>query len=154
MSRTERIREFVKGSQSKDYFAEKEQAGWRLVAVEWEREGVETKREMGKLEVEIPYGLRVSADSRRLEEDPTEKEILLTMMDCIVQDLSIAHIAAELNRKNYRTRQGASWGVIAVFDMLPRLIEVGPQIFPSGEWAERRRHLMRLASGSGEGAGV
>jgi hypothetical protein len=75
-------------------------------------------------------------------------------MDCIVRDLSIGNISAELNRKNFRTRQGTAWGVIAVFDMLPRLIEIGPQIFPSDEWAERRRHLMRLASGSGEGAGV
>jgi hypothetical protein len=154
MSRIERIREFVKDAHSREYFTEKEQAGWRLVAVEWEREGAETKRETGKLEVEIPYGLRVSAAGQRLEEDPSEKEILLTMMDCIVRDLSIGNIAAELNRKNYRTRQGIAWGVIAVFDMLPRLIEIGPQIFPSDEWAERRRHLMRLASGSGEGAGV
>jgi hypothetical protein len=28
--------------------------------------------------------------------------------------------------------------------MLPRLIEVGPQIFTSDEWERRRQHLLNL----------
>jgi hypothetical protein len=29
-----------------------------------------------------------------------------------------------------------------VFDLLPRLVEVGPRIFGMAGWSERRRHLM------------
>ena len=154
MPRVERIREFVKGATTADYFAQKQQAGWRLVAAEWEREaaGGGPPANYGRLEAEIPYGLRVAPDCRTLEEDPIEKEALLLMMDCIVRDLGISTMADELNRKGFRTRQGATWGAIAVFEMLPRLIEVGPSIFPTHDWAERRRHLVRLFSGPGTAA--
>jgi hypothetical protein len=33
------------------------------------------------------------------------------------------------------------WTPVSVFQMLPRLIEVGPSIFHSAEWEERRRKL-------------
>lgn len=154
MPRVERVREFLKSPASREYFADKEREGWHLVAAEWEREVAGPGSQSGKLEEEIPYGLRVAPDCHRLEEDPSEKEILLLMMDCIVLDLPITQIAAELNRKGYRTRQGLNWGPIGVFEMLPRLIEVGPRIFTSAEWAERRRHLFRLVSGPGEVARV
>jgi hypothetical protein len=154
MARVERVREFLRSADVEEYFAEKEKQGWHLVAAEWEREMTGDERQSGKLEEEIPYGLRVAGDCRHLEEDPTEKEILLLMMESIIQDLSISAIAAELNRKEFRTRQGSSWGPVAVFEMLPRLIEVGPRIFTSMDWVERRRHLFRLVSGPGEVARV
>jgi len=157
MPQIERFREFLRSPVRLEYFAEKEKQGWRLVAAEWEREGEGLKtRETnyGRLEAEIPYGLRVAPDCRTLEEDPFEKEALLLMMDCIVRDVGIATMAAELNRKGFRTRQGANWSTIAVFEMLPRLIEVGPSIFPTHDWAERRRHLVRLVSGPGQAASV
>jgi hypothetical protein len=50
-----------------------------------------------------------------------------------------------LNRKRFRTRAGANWTPGSVFDMLPRLIQVGPRIFSSTEWSARTRHLFRMA---------
>jgi hypothetical protein len=70
---------------------------------------------------------------------------LILMMDLIVQDAALSLVAEELNRKGFRTRGGAGWTPGAVFDLLPRLIEVGPRIFSSSEWTARTRHLHRLA---------
>jgi hypothetical protein len=154
MPRVERVREFLRSPARQDYFSQKEGAGWHLVAVEWEREVEGEPLRGGKLEEEIPYGLRVASDCRRLEEEPTEREILLLMMESIIQELSLPQVAAELNRRGFRTRKGHNWGAVAVFHLLPRLIEVGPRIFTSDKWIERRRHLFRLVSGPGEVARV
>jgi hypothetical protein len=35
------------------------------------------------------------------------------------------------------------WTRIAVFNMMPRLIEVGPRLFSSEEWEKRRLKLAR-----------
>jgi hypothetical protein len=85
--------------------------------------------------------LRVAGDCERLEENPDEMAFLLAMMELIIQDISITKVAEELNRKGFRTRRGAEWGPVAVFNMLPRLIEVTPRIFSSEEWVERRKRL-------------
>jgi len=65
----------------------------------------------------------------------------LQLMELIVQEGSYAHIADEINRRGFRTRQGARWTAISVFETLPRLIEVGPQLFQSEEWQKRRQHI-------------
>jgi hypothetical protein len=65
------------------------------------------------------------------------------MMELTVQDGPYSAIAEELNQRGYRTRQGMRWTPISVFQMLPRLIEVGPKIFASDEWQERRKRLIR-----------
>jgi hypothetical protein len=116
--------------------------GWRLVAVEWEREL--PKGESNKAE-EVPFGLQIAKDAQRLEENPTEQEVLRLMMELTVQDGPYSVIAEELNRRGYRTRQGMMWTPVSVFQMLPRLIEVGPRIFASQEWQQRREHLERLS---------
>ena len=69
--------------------------------------------------------------------------VLITMMDLIVQDHPISQVAAELNRRGFQTREGLQWNPVAVFNMLPRLIEVGPRIFSSEEWEERRERLIK-----------
>jgi hypothetical protein len=33
------------------------------------------------------------------------------------------------------------WTPVSVFQMLPRLIEVGPKIFSTREWQERRENV-------------
>jgi len=43
----------------------------------------------------------------------------------------------------YRTRAGKPWSRVAVFNMMPRLIEVGPRIFSSEEWEQRRLRIAR-----------
>ena len=144
MAKVERIREVVTGSVDLDYVRQKTEAGWKLVAMEWRREipGDETNEAV--LMEEIPYGLRVAVDCSRLEEDPHERAVLVQMMELIVQDYSITLVAAELNKRGLRTRPGGPWTPISVFNMLPRLIEVGPNIFSTDDWEERRARLLKM----------
>ena len=48
-----------------------------------------------------------------------------------------------INDRGYRTRRGAEWGPASVFNLLPRMIEIGPNVFSQAEWAARRRRLFR-----------
>ena len=143
MSKLERVREVPSGPLTPEYVSRKTNEGWKLTAVEWEREVEDT--EPGMLSEEVPYGLRVGPDCKNLEENTSEKQALILMMDLIVQDAPLSLVAEELNRKGYRTRSGANWTPGSVFDMLPRLIQVGPRIFSSNEWTARTRHLFRMA---------
>jgi hypothetical protein len=136
----ERIRQEVPASFGPDDIARHVEQGWRLVAVEWEREL--PKDENSNAEA-VPFGLQIAKDAQRLEENPTEQEVLRLMMELTVQDGPYSVIADELNRRGYRTRQGAMWTPVSVFQMLPRLIEVGPRIFASREWQERRDRLSK-----------
>ena len=144
MPRAERIREVVKGSADSEYFRQKTEAGWKLVAVEWARE-VPGEYEFGELADYVPYGLQVAGDCLHLEKNEEEIEVLMVMMEVIVQDQPLSKVADELNRRGFRTRQGWKWSQVSVFNLLPRLIEMGPRIFGSEEWAERRKHLFRIA---------
>jgi hypothetical protein len=143
MAKLQRAREVLSGPLAQDYVSQKAKEGWRLTALEWEREIEET--DPVALREEVPYGLRVSPDCTFLEENTSEKQALVLMMDLIVQDCPLSLVAEELNRKGLRTRGGANWTPGSVFDMLPRLIEVGPRLFSSTEWTARTRHLFRLA---------
>jgi hypothetical protein len=148
MAKHERIREAVKGPLDTDYIRKREQEGWRLVGVEWEVEwerdsesATSVSPQVGSNAEDAPFGTRVAGDCERLEENPTEMEFLLSMMELIIQDISISKVAEELNRKGFRTRKGTEWGPVAVFNMLPRLIELTPRIFATEQWVERRKHL-------------
>lgn len=88
---------------------------------------------------EIPYGLKIAEDAHHLEEDGLEVEAMVLMLEQIVEDQPMSVIAAALNERGFRQRDGAEWTQTAVFNMLPRLIEVGPDIYSSDEWAEIRR---------------
>jgi hypothetical protein len=148
MAQFERVRETVEGKLDTVYAAAREREGWRLVAVEWERGDAATAPVPSPvptrtfLEEELPpYGARVAGDCRRLEDNADEMQFLLALMELIIQDISISKVAEELNRKGFRTRGGTEWGPVAVFNLLPRLIELTPKIFASQEWVERRRKL-------------
>jgi len=136
MKKTERVRRVVSGPVAETDLKQQVEKGWKLVALEWERE-VESAEE--PLPVEVPFGLRVSPDTQRLEEDPNERETLFQMMELIVQEGSYTRIATELNRRGCRTREGVRWTPVSVFEMLPRLIEVGPHLFRSEEWEKRKQ---------------
>jgi hypothetical protein len=138
MKKTERVRQVVSGVLGAADLKEQTEKGWKLVAIEWERE-VETAED--QLPGDVPFGLQIAPEAQRLEENPVEREILFQLMELIVQEGSYARIADELNRRGFRTRQGAKWSQVSVFEMLPRLIEVGPRVFQSPEWQERRRHF-------------
>ena len=116
-------------------------AGWKLVALEWERETDAAFGEPQEYPEEVPFGLKISNDGAHLEENSSEWEVLLNMTELIVRDQSLTEMAEELNRRGLRTRTGALWSPIDVFNMLPRLIEVGPRMFTSQKWIERRRSL-------------
>jgi hypothetical protein len=121
--------------------AARQREGWKLVALEWERdiEGDSSN----PLQVEVPYGLRVASDCRHLEEDGDEMEALTLGMELLVSECPFTRIADELNRHGHRTREGTEWTPVLVFNLLPRLIEVGPRIFPTREWAERREKIFK-----------
>ena len=140
----ERIRDVVSEPFSSDVIRQRTSAGWQMVSIEWRRElpDSETPSE-GAFSEDIPFGLRISEDCKRLEVDPGENKGLLLMMDVLAQDFSYSAIVSDLNEKGFRTREGKPWNRVAVFNMMPRLIEVGPRIFSSEEWEQRRVKLSR-----------
>lgn len=145
MARFERVREAVKSPLHLEHFTQRAESGWRLVALEWERElPGETEPVSRRLEP-VPFGLRVAEDCMHLEENPLEMQILTVMMELIVRDFTISRIAAELNLREFRTREGTEWSALSVFRTLPRVIEVAPQVHSSEDWAERRKQLSHIA---------
>jgi recombinase len=128
MARIDRFREFVSEPFNEDYLRERMGRGWKLVAVEWEHELEEEGEKVSRLREEVPYGLRVAADCLHLEENPFERQVLELMLDLIVTDQSLSQVAEELNGQGFRTRPGLNWTQVAVFNMLPRLVEAAPQI--------------------------
>lgn len=143
MARVERIRESVTGPVDADHMRQKTAAGWRLVALEWQREIQGEQAEYETLIQEVPYGLRVASDCLHLVEDRDEKNALIVMMELIIREDPFSQVAIELNRQGFLTRSGSPWTPVSVFNMLPRLIEVGPIIFSSEEWEARKERLMR-----------
>jgi hypothetical protein len=140
MKKTERLRQLVSGPLESAGLNEQAEKGWKLVAVEWERE-IETAED--DLPANVPFGLQIAPESHRLEENPAEREILFQLMELMVQEGSYARIADEINRRGFRTRRGEKWSPISVFEMVPRLIEVGPHVLRSAEWQKRRLQLTR-----------
>jgi Recombinase len=136
MKKTERLRQPVGGSLTEADLKQRAEGGWKLVAIEWERE-VEVSED--KLPGEVPFGLQIAPEAQQLAENADEREILFQMMELMIEEGSYARIAEEINRRGFRTREGARWTPVSVFEMLPRLVEVGPHLFRSPEWQERRR---------------
>jgi hypothetical protein len=135
-----RVREVQSGPVDLKAIQERLNSGWRVAAIEWEHD------EPGKTVRHVedpPFGLRVGDDCLHLQEHESERNAILLMLECVVQDKRLTQIADELNRGGYRTRNGAPWSPADIFSLLPRLIEVGPRIFPTEEWAERRKHLFK-----------
>ena len=145
MAHFERIRDVISGPFSSDIMRQRTAAGWQLVSIEWRRElpANEAPSE-GAFNEEIPYGLRISDDCQRLEVDPHENAALVLMMELLVQDFPISSVASDLNEKGFRTRTGKRWSPVTVFNMLPRLIEVGPRLFSTDDWEARRQKFARF----------
>jgi hypothetical protein len=144
MAYFERVRDVVSGPFSGPVIEQRTAAGWKMVSIEWQRELPDTEAPPdGAFSEAIPYGLRISDDCSRLEVHPGENQVLLLLMDLLAQDFSYSSIVSDLNEKGYRTREGKPWSRIAVFNMMPRLIEVGPRIFSSEEWEKRRLRIAR-----------
>jgi hypothetical protein len=149
MKKIDRIREKVSILPTSLYLSKMHDAGWSLVALEWERE-VEVSGEPPEPTVEtgseeIPFGLRIASDCRHLEDDPLEMQTLKFLTEMIVQDVSFQSMADALNVRDYRTRDGRPWNAATVFKLTPRLIEVAPRILSTGEWDSRKKQLSRVA---------
>jgi len=144
MPRVERVREVLAGPLGAAYVEKKAADGWKPVVVVWEREVESDAPEPANLAEPVPYGLKISEDCLRLEQDIVEKEALVVMLEMIIQDKPLSEIAEALNARGFSTRNNTKWTPGSVFDMLPRLIEVGPRVFTSEEWVVRRGRLMNV----------
>ena len=145
MAHFERIRDVISGPFSPEIMKQRVGAGWQLVSIEWRRElpANEAPSE-GAYNEEIPYGLRISDDCQRLEVDSQENQALTLMMELLVQDFPLSSVASDLNEKGFRTRAGRPWSAPSVFNMMPRLIDVGPRLFSTDEWETRRAKFARF----------
>lgn len=139
----ERMKDAIAAPFSDELIRQRTAAGWQMVSIEWRRElpNAEAPAEGGAFSEEIPYGLRISEDCKRLEPEPGEHAALMEMMEGLAQDLPYSAIVTALNEKGFRMRNGRPWTRVAVFNMMPRLIEVGPRLFSSQEWQKRRLHF-------------
>jgi hypothetical protein len=145
MSHFERIKDVVSGPFSSAIIEQRTAAGWQLVSIEWRRElPGEQGPSLGAFNEDIPYGLRISEDCTRLEVDPTEQQVLALMMELLMQDFPYSSIVSDLNEKGFRMRDGSSWSRVSVFNMMPRLIEVGPRLFPADDWKTRQQKFSKL----------
>ena len=145
MTKINRVREVVKSLPDPVYLTQRTEAGWKLVALEWERVDETEGEQPRPLREQVPYGMRVSDDCLHLEENPEEVQVLMLMMEEIVQDNPLSKVVTALNAAGFRTRAGEPWDAVGVFNMLPRLIEVGPRMFSTEEWELRRRRLFKVA---------
>jgi len=149
MKKIDHIREKVRILPTSQYLSKMHDAGWNLVALEWERE-VEVSGEPPEPTVEevgseeIPFGLRIATDCRHLEDDPLEMQTLKFLTELIVQDVSFKSMADALNIREYRTRDGRPWNAATVFKLTPRLIEVAPRIISGNEWDKRKEQISRV----------
>jgi hypothetical protein len=142
MAYFERIRDVISGPFSTEIMRQRTAAGWQLVSLEWRREVPESEAAAhGALSEDIPYGLRISDDCQRLEVDPVEDKALMLMMELLVQDFSYSSIVSDLHEKGFRMRDGKPWTRVALFKMMPRLIEVGPRMFSTNEWQKVRQRF-------------
>ena len=144
MAHFERIRDVISGPFSPEIMRQRTAAGWQLVSIEWRRELPDSEAPTeGAFSEDIPYGLRISDDCQRLEIDATENRVLVTMMELLVQDFTYSSIVSDLNEKGFRMRNGKPWNRVALFNMTPRLIEVGPRLFSTEEWRKLRQRFAR-----------
>src|SRR5499427_7295883 len=149
MKKIDHMREKVSILPTAQYLSKMHDAGWSLVALEWERE-VEVSGEPPEPTVEpgseeIPFGLRVAADCRHLEDDPLEIQTLRFLAEMIVQDTSFRSMADALNAREYRTRDGQPWNAASVFKLVPRLIDIAPRVLVGTEWEARKKQLTKVA---------
>jgi hypothetical protein len=148
VKKIDRMREKVSILPTSVYLSKMQDAGWSLVALEWEREvdssAQPEEREAPSASEEIPFGLRIASDCRHLEDDPLEMQTLKFLAEMIVQDLSFTSMADALNVREYRTRDGRPWTAAGVFKLTPRLIDVAPRLLSGAEWESRKKQLSRV----------
>lgn len=136
----ERWREPISAVPSVEVVEARANQGWRAVAIEWVREATASPADVERRP--IPYGLRIAPDFAHLEVDPTEREVLSLVVAMIADDHALSEIADELNRREFRTRRGTEWTQIGLFKMLPRIVEVGPEILSAETWSDSKKKAL------------
>ena len=89
---------------------------------QWEREAIgertrdamRHKRSNGERVGNIPYGYRLAADGRHLEEDPSEQTVLAEIRRFRREGTTLRGIAAALNHRALQTRRGTAWRLESV----------------------------------------
>ena len=144
MAQKERIRETLSGLPTLEHLVERAEAGWKSVAIEWERDaagrGWPPPSTSGRNPLRPARLRRLTG----LVESQTERQIVIVALDMIVEDRPLSQMADELNRRGYTTREGNPWTPSALFSLLPRMIQVGPNVFRSEEWVTRKQRLPRV----------
>lgn len=143
---TQHMREILSGPLTAADLERKAAQGWKPAAVIWAREAPADPSPLADITQPVPYGLKIAEDCAQLEQDMQEREALMLMLEMIIQEKSLTQIAEELNQRGFRTRLQHKWTPGSVFDMLPRLIEVGPRVLSTDEWVARRGKLMQVVS--------
>lgn len=139
----ERWREPISTIPTQTVLNAKAKQGWHPAAIEWVRD---TPQPATSDRRPIPYGLRVSPDCAHLELDPIEREVINLIIAMITGDHPLSKIAAELNRRELRPRQGTEWTQLALFKLLPRVVEFGPEILSAEEWPDSKRKVLSAVS--------
>jgi hypothetical protein len=146
MTESETWREPVTELPSREVMERRKADGWKVAAIEWERASRDGASPSEPSKRPIPYGLRISADCRHLEVDPVEKENLRLIVAMIAGDHPLSRIAHELNERGSRTRAGGSWTQLQIFQLLPRIIEFGPEILSAQDWSESKKRVLAVVS--------
>lgn len=96
-------------------------AQWEREAIsERTRDALRHKKALGFRIGEIPYGFKLAADGRRLEEDADEQATVARMRELRASGLSFQAVADELNRLGYTTRRGTRWRYQDIADLARR----------------------------------
>ena len=85
------------------------------------RAALRAKRARGERAGTVPFGHQLGADGQKLEPCPTEQEVLALVAELRNAAFSQRAIAAELNRRNYRTRAGGAWAHQYVARLMSRI---------------------------------
>src|SRR5947209_20157885 len=104
MARFERIRDLVTGPLNTDLIKQRQEAGWTLAAIEWQRETAGTEAALEQPMEDVPYGMRIAVNCQHLEENPQEISALVFMMELLINDKRLSEVASELNENGYCTR--------------------------------------------------
>lgn len=139
----ERWKEPISTIPSESVLEAKARQGWRPAAIEWVRDAREPHAPEQR---PIPYGLRISADCSHLEIDPGERDIMALVVAMIAGDHPLSKIAEELNRRGHETRQASSWTQLALFKLLPRIVEFGPEILSAEAWSDSKKKILSAVS--------
>jgi hypothetical protein len=134
----EHLRDRILSGSIQDAIKLRIEEGWRIVAIEWERDAPNGASSEERKQEPVPFGLRIADDCRHLESDPIELEILAFVTEMIVRERPLPAISEALNQRGFRTRDGQPWAPATVFELMPRIVESGPRIFATPNWPARR----------------